>query len=527
METPLQNRIGCGFSDGARGPRTAAATGWRRKIETRAGKSQTERPVRAARTGCALARGLPIGGLALAALVVSGCSLAPAPPPQLDYRVERVDGGVRVALIVTAGPRPTAWIGFGASPLGGELASRGIDQVSARTLAGTPLAVQPAGVDAYRVEVTTDEPWVLEYRARVGAPPADFYHRASSASTDHLLLIGIDVWARLFDDPATLQAAPAERELGEVAAATVRFHGDSLPRGWVVATPAHETAPLQFTLTVHPARSAFALGPYRIQDVDAELGLRAALHDGWRVARDDVVSYAQRLARVQAREFGPPPGDPALLIFTPMPPSIRPSQGVRSAGMVWDRSLLLFAGADPMLPLDHQRVHEMVAIFLGHELFHLYVPWGLAITQPLSWLSEGWAEHVGRSSAQQALLLGNAAADSSLRDAYERYLEMGGARAGTLQNAAEYGGEQLRPLLYVRGELVFRVLSLEWQASGKPGSFDGELWRRLQLEYDGEAALEPEAVSRVLSAIVSPSTVRRLVEGAQVITLPELGLGRR
>jgi hypothetical protein len=39
--------------------------------------------------------------------------------------------------------------------------------------------------------------------------------------------------------------------------------------------------------------------------------------------------------------------------------------------------------------------------------------------------------------------------------------------------------------------------------------------------------LEPEAVSRVLSAMVSPATVRRLVDGSAIITQPELELGRR
>jgi hypothetical protein len=79
----------------------------------------------------------------------------------------------------------------------------------------------------------------------------------------------------------------------------------------------------------------------------------------------------------------------------------------------------------------------------------------------------------------------------------------------------------------VCGELVFRILSLEWAATGKPGSFDSAFWLRLMTEYDGDTPLEPEAVSRILSAMVSPSTVRRLVDGAAVITLPELKLGRR
>jgi hypothetical protein len=461
-------------------------------------------------------------------LLSVGCSLLSADSsPTLDYGVELIDGGVSVSVTVAGGPRPVAWIGFGASPLGGELSSRRIDRVTARTLAGAPLGVRPAGQDAYRVDVDTDEAWVLEYRATIGSPPADFYHRASSASEDHMILLGVDVWARFFDVRAGIEPAPVDRPLENVAAATVRFDADSLPQGWVVVGAAPEVTLNSFALTEHPARSAFAIGPYRFHDIDTNLGLRAAIHTGWNVARSQLVGYARQLARVQASEFGRPPGDPAMMIFTPLPTAVRPAQGVRSAGMVWDRSLLLFAGAGPSVPRNSQRVREMIGVFLGHELFHLYVPWGLPVTQSLSWLSEGWAEHVGRSSARTARILSAAGADRSLLDAYERYREMGGARAGSLRNASEDGGENLRPLLYVRGELVFRILSLEWSASGKPGSFDGVLWQRLLTEYDGETPLEPEAVSRILSAMVSPGTVRRLVDGAAVITLPELKLGRR
>ncbi|MGD8331562.1 MAG: hypothetical protein PVJ49_19170 [Acidobacteriota bacterium] len=520
MKAPLENRIGCGLTGGTHGPRGYGAAGARRKIAAPAIKSQTRNRRSSARALASL--------LLLLAAAPPACTLFPAPQPLLlDYSVVLVGDGIDVQVTVAGGPRPAAWVGFGVSPLGANLSSREIYGVSARTVGGAPLAVQPAGEDAYRVDVTTDEAWIFAYHARIGAPPADFYHRASSASADHIVLVGVDILPRVFGAGDDVALPPEDRPLEEVAEATIHFDTASLPAGWVVASAAPEKAHNQFTLREHPARSAFAIGPYRFEEVDDELGLRAAIHADWNIARDVLVTYAHRLARVQAQEFGPPPGDPALMIFTPLPASARPVGGVRSAGMVWDRTLLLFAGADPTLPLDSTRVREMMAIFLGHELFHLYVPWGLAITQPLSWLSEGWAEHVGRTSARQALILSAAGEDRSLREAYNRYLEMGGARAGSLQNAAEYGGEELRPLLYVRGELVFRVLSLEWEDKGKQGSFDGVLWQRLLLEYDGSTPLEPAAVSRVLSAMVSPSTVRRLVDGSAVITLPELRLGRR
>ncbi len=433
---------------------------------------------------------------------------------------------MRVSVTVADGPRPTAWVGFGASPLGAGLQSRRIDQVTARTVAGAALGVRAVGDEAYRVDVTTDDAWVLEYRAVIGAPPADFYHRASSSSGNHMMLVGVDVWPRFFDYPAAVEVPPVDRPLGDVAEAGIRFDLSGLPDDWIVVSASPEVTLNHFELSDHPARSVFALGPYRFQDIDRALGLRAAIHSGWNVGRRQLVGYARQLVRVQAREFGPPPGDPALMIFTPFPSSVTPRQGVRTAGMVWDRSLLLFAGADRSVSLNDDRVREMLAIFLGHEIFHLYVPWGLAVTQPLSWLSEGWAEHVGRTSARRAGILSAGGTDRSLREAYGRYLEMGGAGAGSLQNASA-AGEELRPLLYVRGELVFRILSLEWAANGKPGSFDSVFWRHLMTEYDGDTPLEPEAVSRILSAMVSPSTVRRLVDGAAIITLPELKLGRR
>jgi len=463
----------------------------------------------------------------LAAASFGGCELFPNQSPALlDYLVSLEDGAVRVSLSVGGGPRPTAWVGFGASPLGAAQHAVRIDDVEARTVSGVPLNVARIGDTSYRVDVPTDELWSLDYRVYVGSPAASVYHRSSSASPDHILLLGVDVWARLFDLPSAIDLPPQDRPLGEVAEATVRFDEAGFPRGWRVVSASPETALNRFELSDHPARSAFGIGPYRVEDVDKNAAVRAAIHSGWDVARSQVVNYAQQLVRVQTREFGPPPGDPTLMIFTPFPESVRPTLGVRTAGMVWDRTLVLFAGASPSVPRDGAAVRELVAIFLGHELFHLYVPWGLPVTQPLSWLSEGWSEHVGRSSAVAANILSQGGADASLRDAYGRYGDMGGARAGSLQNAAE-SGEELRDLLYTRGELVFRILDLEWSASGKPGSFNAALWQRLQTEYDGQTPLEPEAVSRILNAMVSPTTVRRLVDGAAVVTLPELKLGRR
>ena len=121
----------------------------------------------------------------------------------------------------------------------------------------------------------------------------------------------------------------------------------TVPTGWRVVSSSPETVLNTFRVVDHPARSAFAMGPYRLHDVDAVSGLRAAIHRDWGVGPDRVLNYARQIAGVQFREMGPPPGDPALMVFTPLPERVRPRQGVRTAGMVWDRTLVLFGGTAP------------------------------------------------------------------------------------------------------------------------------------------------------------------------------------
>ncbi|MFQ5743067.1 MAG: hypothetical protein ACE5HV_05695 [Acidobacteriota bacterium] len=443
-------------------------------------------------------------------------------PPDLDYRLALTPPGVEVTLQVDGGPHPKVWVGFGLSPLGPAEVSRRIDGLSARAADGSSLPVRRAGTAAYRVDVGGTDPWFLDYRVTLHDLPADIYHRASSRSSRHLLLVGADLWARLYTSPAAIELAPAERPTGTVGSATISFARGELPEGWQIVSVTPEVEPGRYRLIDDPALSVFALGPYRQQPL-GRAGMSVAIHADWTLARGRLVNTTSQLVRVLRHDLGPPPGETALLLFTPLPPEARPHRGVRTAGMAWNRTLILFGGTAPGLPQTNHTIRNMVAVFLGHELFHLYVPWGIEITRELSWLSEGWAMHMGRRAALQARLLSQGDNDAGLRDAYERYRAMGGHRAGSLE-AASGGGEEIRQLLYARGELVFHIMSREWERSGKAGSFDAALWQRLALAYDGEQPLQPDQVRALLSALVSPEAVQRYVDGTATITPPELGL---
>lgn len=471
-------------------------------------------------------RGCRVGVVAIAALLTaSACSLLPERPPRLTYRLRPSLEGVRVSLRVVDGPSPTVWVGVGDTDLGLARPTREVSDVSAVDADGAPLPVEQVGTDAWRVDRRDDRPWELRYRVALSPIPSDVYHRASTASARHLILLGSDVLAQLYASSSAVEAPPSRRLSARLEKAVIEIDPSDLPRGWRVVSAEREVAPRRFEVRDNPARTVFAAGPYRMEALGPDSPAVAAVHEDWRLARRQIVDYSRQLLRVLGRELGPPPGDSPLMLFTPLPPEMAPAGGVRTAGMVWDRTMILFAGAGRRTPPSSAKLREMMAIFLGHELFHLYVPWGLSITQPLSWLSEGWASHMGRRAAESARLLSRSGSARALRAAFDRYIHLGGTRAGTLQSASERG-EEMRELVYVRGELVFRILSLEWRDKGGTGSFDATLWRRLRRIPESGLPVEPAQVSAILSAILDPVTVRRYVDGNAPITLPQLDLER-
>ena len=444
------------------------------------------------------------------------------PPPDLHYRVRLTSEGARIQVEVRSGPQSTAWVSFGSSSAAPPGAIRRVRDVAASASNGSALRVRSVGAAAYAIDHGDADPWTLEYTLDLDPLPAEVYQRASSRSPGHLLLVGADAFANFYGARDALDAAPAERPPGAVGEVIVGFDRSSLPEGWTVVTAAPILDADRYRLDDHPNLSVFAVGPYRVQRLLDDADLSVAIHPEWGVARRQVVNTASQLARVLSAELGPPPGGAALLLFTPLPRGVQTRPGVRTAGMAWNRTLVLFGGTEGVPPTN-RTVRDMLAIFVGHELFHLYVPWGVSVTDQPSWLSEGWAMHMSRRAAVKTRLLTRSAAEAGLREAYRNYNEMGGFRAGNLFDASE-GGEEIRDLLYLRGELVFRIMSLQWEEAGQPGSFDAALWRRLQHAHNGSNPLEPDEVLSVLSSLVSPATVRRFVEGNAMITLPDLGL---
>lgn len=448
-------------------------------------------------------------------------------PMTLAFSALPTAEGLDVRVDVAGGDPLLGWVGFGIGPGSPERAIDRVIDVSARDESGATLTVRDVSRGGYRVELDGAERWTLFYRLDLEPITRDeAYYRTSSRGSDFLILLGSDAWARFFTRGDQILEDPGDRAAGPVTTATIRFDLTHVPADWTVVSTAPATDPGEFLLTDHPINTVFAIGPYEVTRDVPDHGLGIAMHRRWAVERSGVARMFHGIAAVLRDELGPPGGGWATAIFTPLPSRAVPRSGVRTAGMVRGKTMLLFADVAPGVSPTGPRIRDTVARFLGHELFHLYVPWGVGVTPELAWLSEGWAMRMGRRAAAHAGFVSQGSERDHLREAYRNYVGLGGFRAGSLP-AASLDASATRDILYLRGELVFEVLARVWSEDVHDESFDAELWRRLAQAYDGIEPLAPDDVLAILSDMIRPVVVRRFVEGAAPITPGDLGMSYR
>ncbi len=459
-------------------------------------------------------------GLSLSA----ACGQAPE-PYWVDFTVRPSADGAEIVAEVSGGPK-TAWVGFGVGPGASPQLVDQISGVAAFSATGEALEIEPTGRAGYRVEAK-GEPWRLTYRLRLRPHAEDHsFYRASTRGDDYLVLAGSDAWPRFYADPTPLTRPPEARPAGPISGATARFQFSASDPAWTVVSTAWEETPNTFAMRQHPVGSVFALGPFDTVQLPDAAGLRIALHRDWDIMPSQIESLLEELMMSHREMLTAPDSVNALALLSPMPRTLSVRGGLRTAGMVRGQTLVVYAAKAPAIPTNHPDIAEAMAVFLGHELFHLWVPTGVQVTRELSWLSEGWAMHMGRRAAVATGWLDQAAGTRRLGLSYRRYLDIGGYRAGSLP-AASTGPEDQRNLLYLRGELVFRLLEREWDRANPGEPFERALWSALEGAYDGVEPLDSATVRTILTDLVDATTVRRYVEGQAPLTPDALGLAGR
>jgi predicted metalloprotease with PDZ domain len=236
----------------------------------------------------------------------------------------------------------------------------------------------------------------------------------------------------------------------------------------------------------------------------------------WAFSDEDVAEMAASILKDHARTFGGAAQSKAMLMLSPFPRSAATdhwSAETRGA------SVVLLSGRSP----SKTAALAQLTFPLAHELFHLWIPNGLALDGNYDWFYEGFTLYQALCAAVRLNLLTFQDYLNALGRAFDAYRSAQGRGELSLLAASERRWTLQPALVYNKGMLVAFLydLSLRQKTKGKRSLEDAyrELFRLHNLSRprsDGNAA----ALAVLNSEGEMRDLTHRYIEIADAIDLP-------
>ena len=294
----------------------------------------------------------------------------------------------------------------------------------------------------------------------------------------------------------------------------------TLPSGWKFATAETRSAAGVFEVS-DAERAVFAVG----RDLRERRGRAGSLTftlataGDWAFSDEEAADSAEEILKVHQETAGGAPGRSPMVVLLPLPQA-------GAAGNLWNAetrgsTVVLVSGRLPSKLAARAQLDGA----LTHELFHLWVPNGLALEGEYDWFYEGFTNYVAlRAGMKRGQLTFNDYL-SALGGAYDSYVRARGTREASLLEASQRRWAGSGALVYHKGMLVALLydLTLMRRTGGKSSLAD--VYRELSRRHARGAT--PEDGNRaVVQALSSTGDMRafveRYVEGSTALTLPSL-----
>jgi M61 glycyl aminopeptidase len=173
----------------------------------------------------------------------------------------------------------------------------------------------------------------------------------------------------------------------------------ALPEGWAVHSPERKDARGEFEVA-DLARAVFVAGT-GLRANQRQVGAMAVsfvMAGDWAFADEDAVDLALKVIKAHAQTFGAMPGDRAVLILMPFPGPVAADEWTAETR---GSTVTLLIGKEPARTAALARL----SVPLTHELFHLWVPNGLALEGDYVWFYEGFTIYEAARAAVRLRLL--------------------------------------------------------------------------------------------------------------------------
>jgi predicted metalloprotease with PDZ domain len=294
----------------------------------------------------------------------------------------------------------------------------------------------------------------------------------------------------------------------------------SVPDGWKVSTTELRNSSGVFEVT-EAERAVFAVGRDLRERRGRAGGLTFTLVTAgdWAFTEEEAADSAAEILKIHQETAGGAPRQSPAVMLLPLPQT-------GAAGNLWSAetrgaTVVLVSGRLPSKLAARAQLDGA----LTHELFHLWVPNGLALEGEYDWFYEGFTNYVAlRAGMKRGQLTFNDYLNA-LGAAYDSYRRARGPREVSLPEASQRRFAGSGALVYHKGLLVAFLydLALMRQTGGKNSLTDvyRELFRRHA--RGNPPADGNNAVVQILSSTGGMSAfVEHYVQGATELTLSPL-----
>jgi len=249
-----------------------------------------------------------------------------------------------------------------------------------------------------------------------------------------------------------------------------------LPPLWVVSSVEKRVSDSQFNMAASDA-AVFFIGKDLQQRVDQIKGMKLTLVTSgqWALSPEELLTLAKSIVEAHAGAVGGMPGEQALLILSPFP---RAEGAHRWSAETRGRTVVLLSGQQPA----KTAALVQLSLPLTHEVFHLWVPNGLALDGDYDWFYEGFTIYQAMRTSQRLDILTFQDFLNAVARAFDTYSMTAARDQLSLIEASQRRWTTNPTLIYQKGMLVAFLydLTLRIQTNGKRSLEDvyREIFRR-------------------------------------------------
>lgn len=247
-----------------------------------------------------------------------------------------------------------------------------------------------------------------------------------------------------------------------------------LPEAWRVYSTEPTSRPNEFRVT-HRERAVFAVGSHLRASETNESGmaLRLVTDGEWAFSEPDVAEMVSTILRDYKGIFVAMPAKEGSLILFPFPQTA--GAGAWTAETKGSTIILLLG----KLPSRVGALAQLSAP-LTHELFHLWVPNGLALDGDYGWFYEGFTVYQSARSAVELGFLTFPEFLNSIAHAYDGSTQTG---ALSLIEASKRRFTVGQSSVYSKGEVVAFIYDLKLRSSSRGKKSLVDVYRKLFREH--------------------------------------------